>query len=204
MLETFTWLEMLFWGAIAVVLYTYLGYPALVWLLGAFWPRPVHAAPVLPTITVLIAAHNEETRIAAKLESCLHLHYPSERLNIVVVSDGSTDRTAAIVESYAARHPGRITLVTFPARRGKAAALNAGAARAAGEILLLADVRQQFDPFVAQALARNFADAEVGAVSGELLLIDESTLRPSIHTVSNDTEVSHAVNTNTYTTTASR
>src|SRR5262249_54085975 len=107
--------------------------------------------------------------------SCLNLAYPPDRLNIIIVSDGSTDRTVPIVESYAARYPDRVSLIALPTRGGKAHALNVGATHASGEILLLADVRQRFDRSVAQALARNFADAEVGAVSGELLLIEERT-----------------------------
>jgi cellulose synthase/poly-beta-1,6-N-acetylglucosamine synthase-like glycosyltransferase len=173
MAEIVTWSQIIFWGAIGVVIYTYLGYPAIVWLLGYLFPQPVHTAPVTPTITVLIAAYNEEKRIADKLESCLSLVYPPDRLNILIVSDGSTDRTVAIVESYVARYPERVSLIALPSRRGKAHALNVGAAHASGEILLLADVRQRFDRLVAQALARNFADTTVGAVSGELLLAEE-------------------------------
>jgi biofilm PGA synthesis N-glycosyltransferase PgaC len=173
---TVTWTEVIFWTAAALVVYTYVGYPILVWALGRWRPRPVHAAPVLPTITVLIAAHNEEARLAEKLDNCLQLTYPPDRLNILVVSDGSTDRTVDIAASYAARYPQRVSVVVLPVHRGKAAALNIGAAHASGEILLLADVRQRFDPLAAQALARNFADATVGAVSGELLLIEESAV----------------------------
>jgi cellulose synthase/poly-beta-1,6-N-acetylglucosamine synthase-like glycosyltransferase len=172
MIDAATWSEIIFWTAVAVVFYTYVGYPAIVWVLAALFPHPIHTAPVTPAITVLIAAHNEERYIADKIESCLHLVYPPERLNLIVVSDGSTDRTAMIVESYAARYPDRVMLIDLPTRRGKASALNLAAARASGEILLLADARQQFDPLVAQALAQNFADAEVGAVSGELLLLE--------------------------------
>jgi len=175
MAEAVPWSELIFWGAVAVVLYTYLGYPAIMWLLGYLFPQPVHTAPVTPTITVLIAAYNEEKRIAAKIESCLNLMYPPDRLNILIVSDGSTDRTVAIVESYVARYAHRVSLIALPTRRGKAHALNVGAAHASGEILLLADVRQRFDRLGAQALARNFADAEVGAVSGELLLVEDRT-----------------------------
>jgi poly-beta-1,6-N-acetyl-D-glucosamine synthase len=171
MANTATWSEIIFWGAVAVVIYTYLGYPAIVWMLGYLFPQPVHTASVTPTITVLIAAYNEEKHIADKIESCLNLAYPADRLNILIVSDGATDRT--VVESYVARYPDRVSLIALPTRRGKAHALNVGAAQASGEILLLADVRQHFDRLVAQALARNFADAEVGAVSGELLLVEE-------------------------------
>jgi cellulose synthase/poly-beta-1,6-N-acetylglucosamine synthase-like glycosyltransferase len=171
--DTTSWLEIAFWGAAAVVLYAYLGYPAIIWTLGYLFPRPVHEAPVTPTVTVLIAAYNEEKRIAEKISNCLELTYPPECLNIIVVSDGSTDQTATIVESYAAQYPDRVSLINLPVRRGKAHALNVGAAQASGEILLLSDVRQRFDPLVARALARNFADPEVGAVSGELFLAEE-------------------------------
>ena len=165
--------ELAFWMAILFVVYTYLGYPALMWGLGHISPRSTRIAPVMPTITVLIAAHNEEKQIAAKIENCLALTYPSQRLDLVVVSDGSTDRTVEIAGGYATRFPNRITVVSIPARRGKANALNVGAALASGEILLLADVRQRFDLTVAHMLARNFAASEVGAVSGELILLDE-------------------------------
>lgn len=172
MAETATLSEIIFWSAVAVVIYTYLGYPALVWMLGYLSPQPVHTAPVTPTITVLIAAYNEEKHIADKIDGCLTLAYPPDRLNILIVSDGSTDCTVATVESYVARYPDRVSLIALPAHRGKAHALNVGAAQASGEILLLADVRQHFDRLVAQALARNFADNAVGAVSGELVLVE--------------------------------
>lgn len=160
-----------FWGSVAVVAYAYVGYPLLVWALGRFSARPSPAGTLTPTITVVIAAHNEEARIGAKLENCLGLDYPPERLNVVVVSDGSTDRTAAVVGEYAARFPGRVERVELPERRGKAVALNMAAAQATGELLLLADARQRFDAGVARALARRFDDRTVGAVSGELILL---------------------------------
>src|SRR5262249_4977790 len=99
--------------------------------------------------------------------------YPPDRLTILIVSDGSTDRTVPIVESYVARYPGRVSLIALPSHQRKAHALNVGAAHASAEILLLADARQRFDHQVARALARNSAAAQVGAVSGELLLIEE-------------------------------
>jgi cellulose synthase/poly-beta-1,6-N-acetylglucosamine synthase-like glycosyltransferase len=160
-----------FWISSALVAYTYVGYPLVVWVLARLVPNPVRKGPVTPTITVVIAARNEEARIGAKVEACLALDYPPESLDVIVVSDGSTDRTAATVADYASRFPGRVELVALPERLGKAGALNAGAARASGEILLLADVRQRLDGGVARALARNFHDPEVGAVSGELILL---------------------------------
>ncbi len=162
---------LVFWAALLLVAYTYVGYPLLVWALGRLFPRPVRKGALTPTMTVVIAASNEEGRIGDRIENCLGLDYPPERLNVVVVSDGSTDKTAAIVAGYAERYPGRVALVALPERAGKATGLNAGVARATGEILLLGDARQRFDPGVARALARNFDDSAVGAVSGELILL---------------------------------
>jgi cellulose synthase/poly-beta-1,6-N-acetylglucosamine synthase-like glycosyltransferase len=178
MIEITAWPEIVFWGAVIVVVYTYLGYPAMIWMFGYLFPQPVHIAPVTPTVTVLIAAHNEEKRIADKIENCLRLTYPLERLTILIVSDGSTDHTVEIVESYIKRYPTRVSLIALPLHKGKAHALNVGAAHASGEILLLADVRQRFDRLAAHALVRNFADARVGAVSGELLLVEERSETP--------------------------
>src|SRR5262245_33364873 len=166
-------LEMTFWVAVGLVIYTYVGYPALAWALARLCPRPVRDGCLTPTITVLIAAHNEETRIGAKIENCLALVYPLEHLDIVIVTDGSTERTPTGVESSCSQLPGRVPSASLPKRAGKATALNAGAAIARGELLLLADARQQFDPRVAQALAHNFADLEVGAASGELVLLSD-------------------------------
>jgi cellulose synthase/poly-beta-1,6-N-acetylglucosamine synthase-like glycosyltransferase len=163
-------LDIAFWTALGLVGYVYGGYPAIVCLLSRLSPRPIRRGPATPTITIVITAHNEERHIAAKIENCLALAYPADRLNLAVVSDGSTDRTAAVVGNYASRFPGRIALITLPRRRGKATALNVGVARASGDIVLFADARQQFDPEVATALIQNFADPAVGAVSGELIL----------------------------------
>jgi cellulose synthase/poly-beta-1,6-N-acetylglucosamine synthase-like glycosyltransferase len=165
--------EFIFWIAIAVVCYTYVGYPAIIWVLGRFFPRPIRSLPQIEKLTVLIAAYNEEQHIAEKIENCLALDYPPELLDILIVSDGSTDRTNEIVSRYASRFSGRVTLIALPERGGKARALNIGAAAASGEILLLADVRQHFDGQVARALVRNLADPEVGAVSGQLFLLEE-------------------------------
>ncbi len=165
--------EFIFWAAIAVVCYTYLGYPAIIWVLGKCFPRPIRSLPQIKKLTVLIAVHNEERRLAEKIENCLSLDYPPEQLDIIIASDGSTDRTEEVAARCAAQFPGRITLIALPEQGGKARALNVAAASASGELLLLADVRQRFDTQVARALVRNFADPEVGAVSGELFLLEE-------------------------------
>ena len=135
-------LELIFWAALGLLGYTYVGYPAIVWGLSRFFPRPVRSGSITPTITVVITAHNEERHIAAKIENCLALAYPARRLDLIVVSDGSTDRTPAIVAAYASHFPERVRCIALPQRRGKAHALNTGVAHASGEIVLLADARQ--------------------------------------------------------------
>jgi biofilm PGA synthesis N-glycosyltransferase PgaC len=161
----------LFLAAAAFVLYTLFGYPLLVALLARLRPRPV-AKEFLPrTVTVLLPVWNGEEYLAAKLDSLLGLDYPPELLDILVLSDGSTDGTAAIAHRYAARG---VSLLELP-RGGKAAALNAGLAEATGEILFLTDVRQELEPDSLQLLLASFADPAVGVVSGELIIRDGET-----------------------------
>jgi poly-beta-1,6-N-acetyl-D-glucosamine synthase len=154
-----------FWVSAVTILYTYLGYPLLVTVLARLRPAPpVRKAAITPPVSLVIAAHNEEDCIEAKLANSLALDYPSALLEIVVASDGSDDRTDALVGGYASD---RVHLVTVP-RGGKAAALNAGVARAGGEILVMTDARERVDPAAIRELVANFADPRIGAVSGEL------------------------------------
>jgi cellulose synthase/poly-beta-1,6-N-acetylglucosamine synthase-like glycosyltransferase len=146
------------------------GYPAWIWLLGRLRHDPVQARDITPTVTCVLAARNEARAISAKLANLLSLDYPPEFFDIVVVSDGSSDLTAPIVEEWARRLPGRVTLIALPVPRGKACALNAGLAAARGEIILFADARQRFETGALRALVRSFADPRVGAVSGALVL----------------------------------
>jgi cellulose synthase/poly-beta-1,6-N-acetylglucosamine synthase-like glycosyltransferase len=117
-------------------------------------------------VSVVIAVHNEGDCIEAKLASCLALDYPKDRLEVVVASDGSDDRTDAVVLGFA---PRGVRLVRLP-RGGKAAALNAGVAEARGEIVVLTDARYELEPGALRALVASFADPRVGAASGELHL----------------------------------
>jgi cellulose synthase/poly-beta-1,6-N-acetylglucosamine synthase-like glycosyltransferase len=121
-----------------------------------------------PTITVLLAVFNGEAFIARKLESLLAQDYPRHLVQILIVSDGSTDRTHEIVRQYA--HQGAV-LLTAP-HGGKAAAINFGLPHATGEILVFTDVRQPFQPNAIRELAANFADPSVGAVTGELRILN--------------------------------
>jgi cellulose synthase/poly-beta-1,6-N-acetylglucosamine synthase-like glycosyltransferase len=115
----------------------------------------------------VIAARNEGKRLAVRIDNCLQQHYPPDLLNIIVVSDGSTDGTDEIVRQCG---PTRVTFIALMEQQGKAMALNAGVARAQGEIIVFADARQVFAPSAVAELVENFSDPHVGAVSGELML----------------------------------
>jgi cellulose synthase/poly-beta-1,6-N-acetylglucosamine synthase-like glycosyltransferase len=159
-----------FAGCLAVVVYVYFGYPLLLWLLARRHERPVARGPVCPSLTLLVPAHNEEGVIADKVTNCLGLDYPADRLEVLVISDGSTDGTEAEVRLQAERWAaaGRATpirLLALP-RSGKAAALNAGAAAATGEVLVLTDANSLLSPDALVHLVAAFADPEVGGVCG--------------------------------------
>src|SRR5206468_6296534 len=125
------------------------------------------AGPLEPRVTLIVVAHNEEARIGARLQNILALDYPRDRLELVVASDGSTDGTVAAACRYA---PEGISVRAFAARRGKSAVLNDVVPTATGEIVVMADARQQFERGALRALVDDFADPAVGAVSGELMI----------------------------------
>ncbi|MCK5797286.1 MAG: glycosyltransferase family 2 protein, partial [Deltaproteobacteria bacterium] len=118
-----------------------------------------------PTVSVVLVARNEETQIGTKLDNLLALDYPQEKLDILVVSDASSDETDKIVQSYADR---RVHLARSDTPQGKASGLNRGVAQAQGELLLFCDARQRIDRSALRHLVAWFADPKVGAVSGEL------------------------------------
>jgi cellulose synthase/poly-beta-1,6-N-acetylglucosamine synthase-like glycosyltransferase len=161
--------EAVFWIAVTAVLYAYVGYGVLVCVAAWIRPRPVASAPIRPTVTVVVVAHNEASRITERIESLLAMDYPRDRIDIIVAVDGSTDDTA----DRARRFEPHVRVVAFPARRGKPAVLDDVVPTARGEIVILADARQWFDPGAAAALVESFADPAVGAVSGELFLLNE-------------------------------
>lgn len=157
----------LFWTGLAVSSYTFLGYPVLVSGLGRLSRRPL-AKDLLadpPTVTVVLCVYNEQDRIQSRLQNLLASAYPPEKLEILIVSDGSTDDTVARVDALA--HSG-IAILPEKTRSGKAHALNVGVAAARGELVVFADARQRFSPETIPQLARHFQDSRVGAVSGAL------------------------------------
>jgi cellulose synthase/poly-beta-1,6-N-acetylglucosamine synthase-like glycosyltransferase len=164
-------MTLLFWLSLLLIVYAYAGYPVVVALLARRRNRHERAAGgapealFTPSVTIVVAAHNEEAAIRAKIENLLALDYPAERVGILVGSDGSTDGTDAIVEEYRARG---VVLHRAPERRGKTALLGELVPRAKGEIIVFSDVRQRFEPDAITRLVANFRDPEVGCASGAL------------------------------------
>lgn len=154
--------------ASAVVFYLLIGYPILLAIWRQAGPPINKDMSFRPTVTILVAVYNGEEFMRKKLESLLALNYPAELREILVISDGSTDRTEAITESFAGRG---VRLIRIP-RSGKASALNAGLNQASGDIVFFTDVRQLLEQQALSHLAANFADPTVGAVTGELRLLN--------------------------------
>jgi biofilm PGA synthesis N-glycosyltransferase PgaC len=155
-----------FWSALAFLLYTYLGYPIVLWLRSCLRTRPVMKDKSYgPKISILIVAHNEEKVIGRKLENTLNLNYQGERPEVLVASDGSTDRTNEIVREFKDKG---VSLLAFPNRRGKAQALNEAIPRCRGEIIILSDARQTYASEAISELVANFRDPKIGGVTGDL------------------------------------
>ncbi|MDD5233313.1 MAG: glycosyltransferase family 2 protein [Syntrophales bacterium] len=161
--------EIIFWLSLAFLFYTYAGYAGAVFVFSKIAGRDVRRGYIYPSVSVVIAVHNEEQYIERKIESILEMNYPRDRLDLIIVSDGSTDNTLSLLESTA-RKLENIHVLHFPERRGKAAALNYGIARSRSEIIFLTDARQTLAPDCARELVSNFNDPSVGAASGALVL----------------------------------
>lgn len=153
----------LFWICTGSVLYTYAGYPALLTLLARFRREPGPFPAAEPPVTLLIAAYNEEAEIARKIENSLELDYPRDKLQILIVADGSSDRTPEIAGRYADRG---VELMYSPPRKGKMAAINRAMPHARGEIVVFSDANNRYEANVIRELVAPFADPRVGAVSG--------------------------------------
>lgn len=153
----------IFWISLLYTAYIIAIYPVFLNFLAHLFARKVIRAPLTPRISFVIAAHNGAPFLAEKLHSIFELDYPQDRIQTIVVNDGSTDETGQIARSFG----GRIVLIDS-AKVGKAAALNQGMAVAGGEIIVLTDVRQRVASDSLRYLVENFADPAVGTVSAEL------------------------------------
>lgn len=157
-------IELLFWFLVALILYVYFGYPLLLLIVSNLRPAPpVQKADITPTVSLIVAAYNEEQVIAQKIENSLSLHYPKDKLEVIVASDGSTDRTNEIVSAYAGQG---VRLVALNANRGKSSAQNAAVDVARGEILLFSDATGMYEGNLLAALVPYLADHTVGCVAG--------------------------------------
>ena len=157
-----------FWGSLGALAWTHAGYPAAMGVLARLRPRPVARRDVTPSVAVVVSAHDEEDVIARRVENLLELDYPAELLEVVVASDGSTDRTDAIVEEIAAREP-RVRLLPCP-REGKVAAQHRSVRETESDVLAFTDANTEWRPDALRMLVRNLADPEVAYVCGSLRL----------------------------------
>ena len=155
-----------FWITVFGIFYVYFGYPLLLGAAGFFYRRRVVLDETYrPTVSLIIAAYNEEAVTGEKIENSLKLDYPEEKLEIIVFSDASTDRTDEIVESYAAQG---VKLLRIEGRKGKTYCQNEAAKTAQGEIFVFSDANSMYQPDAVKNLVRHFADERTGCVCGEL------------------------------------
>jgi cellulose synthase/poly-beta-1,6-N-acetylglucosamine synthase-like glycosyltransferase len=161
----------LFILSVTLIVYTYIGYPALLYVLSRLFGHPVRSAEITPRLSIIIAAYNEESDIARKLDETLALDYPKDRLEIVVASDCSTDGTDDIVRGYAGQG---VILHRRPQRLGKTSAQNHAVRVSSGEILVFSDATTHYAPDALRKLVRSFADTQVGAVTGNVAYVDRN------------------------------
>jgi len=163
-------IEIVFWTSLAALAWTHLGYPVAVAALARVRPRPPRRADILPSVTLIVPAHNEEDVIERKLENVLALDYPPEQLDVVVTSDASTDATHAIVARFADRG---VRLIECE-RGGKVAAQDRAVRETAGEIVAFGDANVEWEPGALRELVAPFADPAVGMACGHVRLVNPS------------------------------
>lgn len=161
--------EFLFWLSLAVPVYAYFGYPVVLALLSRLIHRPVRKADFTPPVSLLIPAYREARMIQAKIRNCLALDYPADKLEIVVACDGSPDETPALAKQLADGR--RVRVLDYPENRGKIGVLNATVPELASGIVVFSDAAALLYPDALRRLVENFADPQVGAVSGKYTVV---------------------------------
>jgi cellulose synthase/poly-beta-1,6-N-acetylglucosamine synthase-like glycosyltransferase len=156
--------KIVFWASLGLLVWTHVGYPIAAALAARVRRRRVASSEIEPSVSVIVAAHNEADVIERRVRNLLELDYPADRLQVVVASDASTDETEAIVESLAGSDQ-RVHLVRCP-RGGKVAAQNRGVAESSGEVVAFSDANAVWQPDALRRLVRSFADPAVGYVTG--------------------------------------
>jgi biofilm PGA synthesis N-glycosyltransferase PgaC len=162
-----------FWLSVVLIVYTYAGYAGWLWIRSHLHPWPIRRGFHQPSVSILMAVHNEEMELPRKLRNLFALDYPEDRCQIVVVSDGSTDGSEAILRQHA-DNP-RFFAVLNELSQGKASSLNDGLEQCQGEIVVFTDARQTIETGAIALLAENFSEPEVGAASGQLMLGDRES-----------------------------
>ena len=156
--------EYIFFLSFLLVFFSYLGYPLSISIFSLFRRRRVVEDQYFPDVTLIITAYNEEKRIMEKIENTLAIEYPSLKLQIIVASDGSSDRTDEIIEEYLDRG---VELLVIPDRGGKERAQKKAIKKARGEILVFTDVATILEPEGISRIVSNFSDPSIGCVSSE-------------------------------------
>lgn len=162
-------LHTVFWLSFCLLAWTFFGYPLATIVLSRILPKPWQEGEFNGAVSMIVAAHNEESVIREKVENCLKLDFGSADSEIIIVSDGSTDDTNAILDEFSKISP-RLQIVAYEPRAGKANALNVAVSMARGEILILGDANVIVGEESCRALLVPFADPEVGAVCGRVLV----------------------------------
>jgi cellulose synthase/poly-beta-1,6-N-acetylglucosamine synthase-like glycosyltransferase len=168
--------EILFWTFAGLIFYVYLGYPLFLALLSVLFRCKPPEPDYTPKISVLIAAYNESANIGRKIEQTLHLDYPKEEIEIIVLSDCSTDSTDEIVNQM---RDTRVRLMRITQRGGKTNAQNRGVLEAKGEILIFSDATTMYHPTALRYLVSRYRDPSVGAVSGCYQYFDDTGNSPT-------------------------
>ena len=168
--------RLVFWLAAFLLFYVYAGYPLLLALIGLLVRRRRPGAGYTPRISVLIAAYNEEQAIERKIQQTLALEYAADKVEVLVLSDCSTDRTDEIVKAFP---DSRVRLVRMAERRGKTFAQNIGVKEATGEVIIFSDATAIYHPKALLYLACNYQDSSVGAVSGRYQYFDPGEQSPT-------------------------
>lgn len=160
----------LFWISLAVVVYTYVGYGIIIYILSHFWGKhktpPIPIENDLPEITLLVAAYNEEKYITQKIENSISLDYPSAKLRLWIVADGSTDNTVELCKKYPA-----VTVLYSPDRKGKIHAVNRVMPEIKTSIVIFSDANTDLNPDALKNIVRHFSNPMVGGVAGEKRIV---------------------------------
>ncbi|MCK5534926.1 glycosyltransferase family 2 protein [bacterium] len=162
-------MKIMFWIFITIVFYVYFGYPLLLIVISKFIKKPVKSEKIEPLVSIIITAYNEEKNIQEKLDNTLAIDYPKDKLEIIIASDGSTDRTNEIVREFEDK---RVKLVYELTHKGKSSIQNKAVEKAKGEILVFSDATSMYKEDALKKLISNFNDEKVGCVTGKACYVN--------------------------------